>query len=596
MSYSEERFNSFYSRMPLFQKIAEQNGYELKKLLIEKAGVDEVLAAALVTAWMAEQAKKQAPQPASLAGEQFDAYVRDMASFQRLAGLQGVGLADWLQANCGVDGPTAEALIKAAGITPSRKSASLLEVLRAPDRQQPAPAAPEARPAQPGRAPEDDVVITISGAPDEGAGRPAPAAATPGLDAQIDRLHELADNAQHKEPLQLILELKDIRLKKSYLKNPVPHDELEKAERLLRDREERKKKLLRLENKLEQARHAEAELRSNPPKLFRREVHRAKLQEAGEEIGRLEAAVAAAAARETGRQSAYLGAVSCVERHAAAKRDINGRYRADEAKFNAAKQVIIEALHWAQLDIPPEILAGPVMERLGWYESFFKTFPEQMNLPVHGWMKAYAIISKLACDYPLWRGKIDNIHFVVDNEMKGLKDAIRLFLSGFVAQLQEAFAAVCQQEVLRSEAEKTGGQAVVELVAQREKALQESFDDDVLDFCRAELPLFYTVAALAEYLNFEARMVSFFESPDQAVRRPGQAAPDRGAYEKRFAVLAEQSARALEACFTATDEIGALWHNQPFAETITQCRDIIRADFESLFKASREKVHRYESL
>ena len=596
MSYSEERFSSFYSRMSLFQKIAAQNGYELKNLLIKKVGVDEELASALIAAWETEQADKKTPAPAGgIAGEKFDSYVRDMGSFQRLAHLQGVDLQDWLKANCAVDDATAQALIKAAGVKLQQKNDSLLGILSRPaDEPKPAlPSSAEARGAKSGKKPDDDMVITISGVPEEGSGPRPFVAEINDVEAQIDRLHALADTTQHTEPIQLILELKDIRLKKNYLKNSVSREDNDKAERLLRDREEQRKKLLRLETKLEETRASESELRNNPPKLFRREEYRTKIRDTEDSIARIENQIAALTAREAERQTAYLAAVSCIERHAAAQREINGQYLADEEKFKAAKEVVIRALHWAQLDLPVDVLAGSVMERLSWYESFFKTFPEHIDLPVHGWIKAYAIICKLACDYPLWRGKIENIHFVVDNEMKSLKDAIRLFLDGFVAQLKEPFSAVCQLAVIRSEAEKTQGRTMHELVAQRENEIRNSLDDTVLEFCWQALPVFYTIQALAEYLNFEIKVLRFFENPDHGGRRPSQPAPDRAAYAKMFAELAEASARALEACFNATDEIAELWRDQPLADTIIECRNIIRTDFENLFKASRERLKRY---
>lgn len=598
MGYTEESFASFYDRMPLFQKIAAQNGYALKDLLLKKVGVEEELANALIAAWNDEQQTKKDLLPAAgIADKRFDAYLREMASFQRLAGLQGIDLTSWLKTNCAVDAATAEALIKAAGVQAPPKNEPLLAVLARPadEPQQAAAAAtgPRAlRGARTGQTPDDDVIITISGAPDAGDCQPFRAPETPDADAQIEHLHAIADNPKHTEPLQLILELQEIGLRKGYLKNPVTSDELERAERLLRDREEQKKKLLRLEKRLEETRAAETALKNKPPKLFRREEYRLKLQKLQEDLPRIEQQLAATTAKEAERQTDYLAAVSCTERHAAAKREMDRQYRLDEQKLKEAKDVIIRALHWAQLDIPADILTGSVMDRLSWYESFFKTFPETFDLPLHGWIKAYAIVSKLACDFPHWHGKIENIHFVVDSEMKSLKEAIRLFLDGFVANVGEPFSAVCQLRVLKSEAGKTRGGTMAGLVTQREQEMRGRFDDSVLDFCSRELPVFYTIKALSEYLNFEIKVLRFFESPDQG-GPASQAAATGAAYAQRFARLAEESARALEASFTATDEIADLWQGKPVAGTITECRAIIRADFESLFTASRERLKRF---
>ncbi len=596
MSYTEERFASFYDRMPLFQKIAAQNGYELKDLLLEKVGVDEELAEALIAAFNAEQQKEKEPSPAAgIADERFDAYVRDMPSFQRLAGVQGIDLHSWLKENCSVDDATAQALIKAAGVQAPKKNDSLLEVLSRPADKPEQAAQPEAGKqassgSRPGRAADDDVIITISGGPHESGTPPARAPETPDIEAQIEHLHAVADKQEHTEPIQLILELKDIGLKRSYLKNTVSPDELERAERLLREQEEQRKKLLRLEKRLEETRTAETELKNKPPKLFRREEYRAKIQKIEDDIPRIEKQLSDTTAREAERQTEYLAAVSCKERHAAAKREMDRQYRLDEQKLSEAKDVIIRALHWAQLDIPDDILTGPAMERLSWYESFFKTFPQEFDLAVHGWIKAYGIVNRLACDFPHWHGKIENIHFVVEGEMKSLKDSIRLFLNGFVSDLGEAFSSVCQLTVLKSEAKKTRGGTMGELVMQREQEMRASFDSSVLEFCSRELPVFYIIQALTEFLNFEMKVLRFFESPDHGGQQP---AANAASYEQKFTKLAEESAQALEASFHATDEIAGLWQGRPLADTINECRTIIRADFESLFKASREKLKRF---
>ncbi len=597
MSYSEERFKSILSRMALFQKIAAQNGYELKDLLIKKVGADEELAEAVIAAWKAGQAEAAGPaRPAGISDERFQACLRDMESFQRLAALQGSELNVWLQANCGIDAGTAQALIDAAGSKPEQKSGSLLQVLSRPEKTE---AASDARrDSAPGararRRPEgDDVEITISGLPDESAAVLIPPAAEhPDLACQIEKLHAIADTAQQAEPVQLILDLQETRLKKNYLQNPVSPDEKERAERLLREREEQRRKLLQLETKLEEAHQAAAALRSNPPRLFGREEHRTKLRETEESIERIERQIAALTAREAERQTAYLAAVSSLERHAKAQRGIERQYGEDQEKFSAAKDVIVQALRWAQLELPPEVRTCPVMEQLGWYESFFKAFSDNYAMPVHGWIKAFDIAGKLARDYPLWRGKIDSIHFVLDGEMKGLKDSVRLFLDGFVAQLQAPYSAVCQLEVARSEAHKTGGQAVQELVAHRERELLGAFDGGVVEFCTETLPDFFTIQAVSEYLNFELNVRRFFDYPPEPAG--ARAEPDKEGYAKMFEGLAQESARRLEACFAASDEIARLRGTEcAGADLCSQARDIIRADFENLFTASRERLKRY---
>ena len=59
MSYSQETFESYFSKMDNFQKIAAKNGFALKELLIKKVGLDEELADALIKEW--ENKKSSSP-------------------------------------------------------------------------------------------------------------------------------------------------------------------------------------------------------------------------------------------------------------------------------------------------------------------------------------------------------------------------------------------------------------------------------------------------------------------------------------------------------------------------------------------------------
>ena len=124
------------------------------------------------------------------------------------------------------------------------------------------------------------MVITISRAADEPETPAAPRPETHGLESQIDKLHDLADRLGHKEPFQLIAELKSFEYKKNYLTNPVSHEKKSNADRLMSVREEQNKKLLRLEKNLIEAGQDLAALKENPPKLFGRDAHSQKTQAA----------------------------------------------------------------------------------------------------------------------------------------------------------------------------------------------------------------------------------------------------------------------------------------------------------------------------
>ena len=62
----------------------------------------------------------------------------------------------------------------------------------------------------------------------------------------------------------------------------------------------------------------------------------------------------------------------------------------------------------------------------------------------------------------------------------------------------------------RSEAEKTGGGKVQELVEHMERELHISFDDAVIAFCSDMLPFFHAIQALAGFLNYEVKVKNFF--------------------------------------------------------------------------------------
>ena len=124
MSYTQEKFESYFSKMEDFQEIAARNGVALKELLMKKVGLDEELASALVKEWGNKKGGTtgQAASGGAASKELFESYLSDMGSFQKLADLQGVPLRDWLIKTCGIDEGTATALIKQWGPQELQKS------------------------------------------------------------------------------------------------------------------------------------------------------------------------------------------------------------------------------------------------------------------------------------------------------------------------------------------------------------------------------------------------------------------------------------------------------------------------------------------
>jgi len=537
----------------------------------------------------------------------------DMSSFQKLADVQGVPLRDWLTEKCGIDKATAAALIKQWGPQALNKSTSLLELVSdsgssaaEPDKGKSvssdtapageaaankAAAAKDTGRKRSGEASENDMVITISATVNESA--PAPPIEVNDLDWQIDKLHRLADLSGNKEPHQLIAELKTIGYKKYYLANSVSHEDKNSAERLISLSDEQNKKLSRLEKNLIETKAALSLLRENPPKLFGRDDHRQKIQAAEAAIQRMENEIRLLNTRKAEKQNEYSKALALIEKHAQGKREIDRLYKIDEEKFNQAKDVIIRSLYWSLLDIPEDICAGSVMEHLGWYTSFFKALPEKIDFPLQGWLKAYNIAFKVTLNYPELRDEIENIHFVIENDMKSLKDLIRVFLNSFVDNLKELFQSVCQLCVSRSEAEKTQGRTLLELVKQMENKLNKSFDHSIIEFCSSVLPSFYTIHALAELLNFEAGLKNFFENMKHTERFSLQDKTIRDAQMKTFYALAEASSRVLTVCFKASEEVLALAHQQSMPDGMAACRNSIRSDFERYYKSSEDTLKRF---
>jgi hypothetical protein len=611
MSYSQEKFESYFCKMDDFQKIAARNGFALKELLIKKVGLDEELADALVKQW---GNKKGSPTGLSAAGggaakELFESYLSDMGSFQKLADVQGVPLRDWLTEKCGLDGETAAALIKQWGPQALNKSTSLLELspdfrisAEEPNKEKPASsdttpveeaAAKNAGRKRAGEDSENDMVFTISAPAEESAPAPAPPIEVNDLDWQIDKLHSLADLSGNKEPHHLIAELKAFGFKKYYLANPVAHEDKNNAERLISLRDEQNKKISRLEKNLIETKGALSLLRENPPKLFGRDEHRQKIQAAEAAIKKMENEISLLNTKKSETQNEYSKALALIEKHAQGKREIDRLYKIDEEKFKQAKDVIIQALYWSLLDIPEDVSAGLFMENIQWYTSFFKTFPEKIDFPLQGWLKAYNIAYKVTFDYPEWREEIENIHFVIENDMKSLKDLIRIFLNAFVDNLKELFQSVCQLCVSRSEAEKTQGRTLLELANQMENELNNTFDHAIIEFCTSVLPSFYTIHALAELLNFEAGLKNFFENMKHTERFSLQDKTARDVQKKTFYALAEASSRVLTVCFKASEEVLALGHHVSLGYGIAACKNSIRADFEKYYKSSEHTLNRF---
>jgi hypothetical protein len=596
MSYSQETFESYFSKMDNFQKIAAKNGLALKDLLMKKAGIDEELADALIKEWAS---KKDASPGSPASQELFESYMRDMSSFQKLADLQGIPLQDWLIAMCGVDQATADALIKAWAPQAQPKSASLLAFAREPEQEKntggAAPAETAGKDPARNRAGEDaenDMVITISRQANEPEAPAAPRPETHGLDSQIDKLHDLADRLGHKEPFQLISELKSFEYKKNYLANPVSYEKKSSAERLLSVREEQSKKLLRLEKNLIQAEQELASLKVNPPKLFGREAYSQKTQTAEAAIKKMENEITALNTKKAEQERACSEALALIEKHTEEKLLIDRQYKLDEEKFNRAKDVIISALYWSLLDVPNDVLAGAVLDNLEWYTAFFKVLPEKIDLPLQGWLKAYTIVCKLTFDYSAWHEEIESIHFVIENDIKSLKDLIRIFLDSFVANLKGLFQPVGQLCMLKSEAKKTLGRTVLDMADKTEHDLHQTFDHSVIEFCTAELPSFYIIQALAELLNFEARTKAFFENLEHAEHFPMHNQAKQDAYKKQFSELSEASARVLQVCFEAEGEVSAQADQGLPSEGMAACKNTIRADFEKYFKAADKKLNR----
>ena len=127
MSYSQETFDSCFSKMDSFQAIAAKNNLALKELLMKKAGADEELADALIAAW---ESKKGGSAGSPVSREALASYMRDMGAFQKLADLQGIPLQEWLIAMCGIDQATAGALIREWEPQAPQESASFLDFAR----------------------------------------------------------------------------------------------------------------------------------------------------------------------------------------------------------------------------------------------------------------------------------------------------------------------------------------------------------------------------------------------------------------------------------------------------------------------------------
>ena len=131
MSYSQETFDSYFSKMDSFQAIAAKNNLALKELLMKKAGADEELADALIAEWESKKDGSAAPGAGSPASQEaLASYMRDMGAFQKLADLQGIPLQDWLIAMCGIDQATADALIREWEPLAPQESASFLDFAR----------------------------------------------------------------------------------------------------------------------------------------------------------------------------------------------------------------------------------------------------------------------------------------------------------------------------------------------------------------------------------------------------------------------------------------------------------------------------------
>ncbi len=604
MSYSQETFESYFSKMDNFQTIAARNGLALKELLMKKVGIDEELAEALIQEWSSK--KNGSPGPPAAAGstasqELFESYMRDMGSFEKLADLQGIPLQDWLIAMCGVDRATADALIKAWG-PQQPKSAALLEFAREPEEEKnageaaqagSAPAGTAAKNAAGKRAGEDaenDMVITFSRPAAEPEAPALPRQETHGPESQIDQLHDLADRLGNKEPFQLIAEMKGFAYKKNYLTNPVAYEDKSSADRVLSVREEQNKKLLRLEKNLIEAGQDLAALKENPPKLFGRETHSQKTQTAETAIKKIENEIATLNTKKAEQEKVYRGALALIEKHFEEKLLIDRQYKIDEEKFNRAKDVIISALYWSLLDVPDDVLAGAVLNNIEWYTVFFKVLPEKIDLPLQGWLKAYPIACKLTFDYAAWHEEIESIHFVIENDIKSLKDLIRIFLEAFVANLKGLFQPVGQLCMLRNEAKKMHGRTGQDMADKIEHDLHASFDYSVIEFCTAQLPSFYLIQALAELLNFEAQAKAFFEQLEHAEHFSLQNQAKRDAHKKKFSELAEASARVLKVCFEAADEFSAQADQGIPSQEMPACKNTIYADFEKYFKAADKKI------
>ena len=317
-----------------------------------------------------------------------------------------------------------------------------------------------------------------------------------------------------------------------------------------------------------------------------------KLRLLRRQLKKIENEITALNTKKAEQENDYSEALALIEKHAEEKLLIDRHYKIDEEKFNRAKDVIISALHWSLLDVPDDVLAGSVLDNLEWYTSFFKVLPEKIDFPLQGWLKAYNIACKLTFDYSAWHEEIESIHFVIENDMKSLKDLIRIFLDAFVANLKELFQPVGQLCMLRNEAKKTHGRTVLDMADKMEHDLHTSFDHSVIEFCTAELPSFYIIHALAELLNFEAQVKTFFEQLEHAEHFPIQNQAKRDAHKKKFSELAEASARVLKVCFEAAEEVLAQADQGIPSEGMAACKNTIRADFEKYFKSSDKKLNR----
>ena len=435
------------------------------------------------------------------------------------------------------------------------------------------------------------MVITISRAADESEAPRLPALEIPGLESQIDTLHSLADSLGHQEPFQAVAELKSFEFKKNYLTNPVTFEMKSKAERLISLREEQNKKLLRHEKNLIDTQQELVALQENQPKLFGREAHNQKIQAVEAAVKKIEHEITSLHTKKAEQERDYREALAVIEKHTEEKLLIDRQYKIDEQKFNQAKDVIISAFHWSLLDIPDEILAGAVLVNLEWYTSFFKALPEKIDLPLQGWLKAYTIAHTLTFDYPSWHEEIETIHFVIENDVKGLKDLMRHFLDALVANLKELFLPVGQLCILQNEAKKTQGATIQDMADKMVHDLRASFDHSVIEFCMTELPSFYIIQALSELLNFEAHAKAFFENLEHTEHFPVQNQARRDAHKKSFSELAEASARMLKVCFEAADEISVRAEQAPPSDRIAACKNMIRADFEKYFKASDKRLN-----